>query len=97
MEISTAGAPAGPSVKSPVRQPGDSNSMWSVEELLAYLRASYETFRTWRKHGRGPARKYRVGDLLRFAEEDVADWVASGCGARPTRREQPDVNAAFGW
>ncbi len=65
-------------VKASVRQPGDSNKMWSVEELIAYLGVPYETFRTWRKNGRGPANEYRFGQLLRYVEEDVAEWITSG-------------------
>ncbi len=88
MEIKTATSPGGTDqhpVKASVRQPGNSNRMWSVEELIAYLGVPYETFRTWRKNGRGPANEYRFGQLLRYAEADVAEWIANGCEAHQAR------------
>ena len=89
MEIKTATSPGCTDqhhVKASVRQPGDSNRMWSVEELITYLGVPYETFRTWRKNGRGPANEYRFGQLLRYAEEDVAEWwIATGCEAHQAR------------
>lgn len=97
MNIDTVGANAGNDIKALVRQPGDSNRMWSVEELIAFLGVSRETFRSWRKHGRGPANEFRFGKVLRFAEQDVVDWVAAGCGAKEPRREPVDVNEAWGW
>ncbi len=80
-----------------VRRPGDSEAMWSIEELVSYLGVPYETFRTWRRNGQGPAPEYRFGRLLRYTEEDVAGWIASGCGTEPPRREPVDANAAYGW
>ena len=100
METNAAGSPGLTDqhlVKAPVRQPGDSNRMWTVEELVAYLGVPYETFRSWRKNGRGPANEYRFGQLLRYAEEDVVAWIAGGCGAKPTKREPVDSNVAYGW
>lgn len=88
MEIKTASSRRGTDqhhVKASVRQPGDTNRMWTVEELIAYLGVPYETFRSWRKNGRGPANEYRYGQLLRYTEEDVADWIASGCEAHQAR------------
>jgi hypothetical protein len=88
MEIKTANSPGGIDqrpVKACVRQPGDSNRMWSVEELITYLGVPYETFRTWRRNGRGPANEYRFGQLLRYAEGDVAEWIAGGCEAQQAR------------
>lgn len=91
MEIKTASSPCGTDqhpVKASVRQPGDSNRMWSVEELITYLGVPYETFRTWRRNGRGPANAYRFGQLLRYAEGDVAEWIARGCEAHQSRARQ---------
>ena len=100
MEIKSAGSTGVTDqhlVKAPVRQPGDSNRMWSVEELIAYLGVTYETFRSWRKNGRGPANEYRYGQLLRYTEQDVAEWIAAGCGAKSIKREPVDALAANGW
>ena len=97
MNIDSVGANAGNDIKAPVRQPGDSNRMWSIEELIAFLGVSRETFRSWRKHGRGHAHEFRFGKVLRFTEQDVAEWVAAGCGAKEPRREPVDVNELYGW
>ena len=100
MEINAAGSPGDTGqhpVKAPIRQPGDSNRMWSTEELIAYLGVTYETFRSWRKNGRGPANEHRFRQLLRYTEEDVAAWIAGGCGASPVTREPVDANARYGW
>lgn len=97
MATYNTGATADYPVLTHVRQPGESDGMWSIEELIAYLGVSYETFRSWRRCRRGPAMEYRFGRLLRFTEEDDVAWLAAGRCAKAPASEPVDVNALYGW
>jgi excisionase family DNA binding protein len=50
-------------------------SLWSIDQVAAYLKVPVQTLRTWRKHRTGP-RAARIGRHLRFDPAHVRAWVA---------------------
>ena len=48
----------------------------SMQEVADYLGVSLQTFKDWRKHGRGPL-GYRVGKYAKFRLSEVDEWLAS--------------------
>lgn len=49
-------------------------TLWTVDEVAAYLRVPVTTIYQWRTRGYGPVGR-RVGRHLRYRAEDVARWV----------------------
>lgn len=50
-------------------------SLWSIDQVAAYLKVPVQTLRTWRKHRTGP-RAARIGKHLRYDPNQVRAWVA---------------------
>jgi len=50
-------------------------SLWSIDQVAAYLKVPVQTLRTWRKHRTGP-RAARIGKHLRYDPAHVRAWVA---------------------
>lgn len=57
-------------------QLAETERLWTVEDVSAYLGIPVATLYQWRSHNRGPAGR-RVGRYLRYRPEDVKAWVAS--------------------
>lgn len=55
------------------------NSLWTTNELAAYLGVPIATIYKWRQTNYGPP-GYRIGKYVRFNPDDVTAWLA-------TRRE----------
>lgn len=49
-------------------------SLWSIDELSAFLCVPVKTLYQWRYLGTGP-RAYRVGRRLRYDPAEVSHWV----------------------
>lgn len=54
-------------------------------ELSEYLRVPIRTLEGWRQRGGGPPFS-RLGNHVRYSEEDVLEWLAS----RDSRRQSED-------
>jgi len=50
-------------------------SLWSIDQVAAYLKIPVQTLRTWRKRRTGPPAA-RIGKHLRYAPARVRAWVA---------------------
>jgi hypothetical protein len=50
-------------------------SLWSIDQVAAYLKVPVQTLRTWRKHRTGPPAA-RIGRHLRYDPAHVRSWVA---------------------
>lgn len=50
--------------------------MYTTEELAEILKKTTKTLETWRSRGFGP-RFIKTGKNVFYAEEDVANWLAS--------------------
>lgn len=50
-------------------------SLWSIDQVAAYLQVPVQTLRTWRKHRTGPGAA-RIGKYLRYDPTNVRAWVA---------------------
>jgi excisionase family DNA binding protein len=61
------------------------DSLWTDEDVAAYLRVSVQTVAKWAKMGRIPVRK--AGSLNRFDRREIEQWT------RPVEPE-PDSEAA---
>ncbi|MBK8131048.1 MAG: helix-turn-helix domain-containing protein [bacterium] len=58
-------------------------SLWTVDDVAAYLRVAVQSVYRWASQNKIPCRK--VGGSLRFEPEEVKDWTA----AKPKRRGRP--------
>ncbi len=56
----------------------------SIEELAEYLGVPVTTIYDWRVDGKGPC-AIKVGRHIRFAVQDVQEWVAQQREAAPGR------------
>jgi DNA-binding transcriptional MerR regulator len=54
----------------------DSDPLWDVDRVAAYLNVPKRTLYRWRTLGYGPPGK-RVGRYLRYRASDVIDWFTS--------------------
>lgn len=54
-------------------------SLWSIDQVAAYLKVPVQTLRTWRKHRTGPPAA-RIGRHLRYDPAHVRAWVARRSG-----------------
>ncbi|WP_374199520.1 helix-turn-helix transcriptional regulator [Glycomyces sp. YM15] len=50
-------------------------SLWSIDQVAAYLKVPVQTLRAWRKHRTGPPAA-RIGRHLRYDPAQVRAWVA---------------------
>jgi DNA-binding transcriptional MerR regulator len=50
-------------------------SLWSIDQVAAYLKIPAQTLRTWRKHRTGPPAA-RIGKHPRYDPAHVRAWVA---------------------
>ncbi|MDA1362534.1 helix-turn-helix domain-containing protein [Glycomyces luteolus] len=50
-------------------------SLWSIDQVAAYLKVPVQTLRAWRKHRTGPPAA-RIGKHLRYDPAHVRSWVA---------------------
>ncbi|MCH7230016.1 helix-turn-helix domain-containing protein [Glycomyces sp. L485] len=49
-------------------------SLWTIDQVAAYLKIPVHTLRTWRKRGTGPTAA-RIGKHLRYDPRQVRRWV----------------------
>lgn len=49
-------------------------SLWTIDQVAAYLKIPVQTLRTWRKRGTGP-HAARIGKHLRYDPRQVRRWV----------------------
>ena len=54
----------------------DSDPLWDVDQVAAYLRVPKRTLYRWRTLGYGPPGR-RVGRYVRYRASEVIDWFAS--------------------
>ena len=52
------------------------DTLWTYEDVAAYLRCSWKTVRRWSGEGKIPTVK--VGTLNRFDPAAIRQWVADG-------------------
>jgi excisionase family DNA binding protein len=56
-----------------LQHPDSYSSLWTIEEVAAFLRVPVQTLYRWRKIKYGP-KAARVGRKLRYDSDDVRAW-----------------------